>query len=518
MPRLSNGSSKAERDRVRERMRAVGCGVDRIAEELSRRFRMRPRAAWRYALGWPQWKLAQEYNRRNPGARMSESRVSEFENWPIGGTAPSVRYIVSLASTYGNGCTPEALVDLEDLEQLDPADRCALVGRGREAAARQTQPVQQAHNAPDGAHWEAGQGRRQPVTVAPTREEVAMAADDSARFGRWSANTNVDADLLDQMQTDLDELAVRYLNLPPAMLFRPLVDARNQAVELITRRQPPKFTMRLYRVVAQACALLAHASADLGADNAAKSQARTARRCADYSDYTELDPYIVWVQSNVAFWRNDYATAANLVEAALRNARTASATLRLASQLARIEASRGHATQVRQALAVAEQAMSDSSETQPGVLAFPVGKAAYYASEACLKLGGPDDLRQSVQWATTAVNAFSTDLNPSEALVAAARFDLMQAQLASGQLDAVQEGLGQVIDATSGDHRTVPVISRAFALRETLTRKYATAPGSIGEAIESLDHFCSAPAVFPHAISGEVESGSVPDNPPELGR
>jgi len=126
MPRNAGNSAKAERDQLRDRMRGWGCSVPQIAAEMGRRFNLRPRVAWRHALGWPQWKLAQQYNTLHPGARLSDSRVSEFEAWPQGGCPPSLRYLARLAATFGHGCTPAQLVDADDLEHLTPADRRLL--------------------------------------------------------------------------------------------------------------------------------------------------------------------------------------------------------------------------------------------------------------------------------------------------------------------------------------------------------------------------------------------------------
>lgn len=126
VPRKAETSAKAERDQLRERMHGYGCTIPQIAAEMARRFNLRPRVAWRHALGWPQWKVAQRYNVLHPGARLSDHRVSEFEVWPHGGCPPSLRYLARLAVTFGHGCTPAQLVDADDLEQLTPADRCLL--------------------------------------------------------------------------------------------------------------------------------------------------------------------------------------------------------------------------------------------------------------------------------------------------------------------------------------------------------------------------------------------------------
>lgn len=127
MPRPRRSSAKVQREQLRERMHAVGCGVDWIAAELARRFGHRPRAAWRYALGWPQWRLMQEYNRLHGIASVNANRVSAHETWPYGGEPPSLRYLANLAETYGHGCTPADLIDLDDLEHLDQGVRRILV-------------------------------------------------------------------------------------------------------------------------------------------------------------------------------------------------------------------------------------------------------------------------------------------------------------------------------------------------------------------------------------------------------
>ncbi|MGH3797134.1 MAG: hypothetical protein ACRDSP_19860 [Pseudonocardiaceae bacterium] len=84
-------------------MCTLGASVPQIAAEMTRRFALRPRVAWRHALGWPQWKLAQRYNTAHPGAKLSDNRISEYENWPHGGSPPSLRYLARLAATSCHG-------------------------------------------------------------------------------------------------------------------------------------------------------------------------------------------------------------------------------------------------------------------------------------------------------------------------------------------------------------------------------------------------------------------------------
>ncbi len=118
-------------------MRGYGCAVGQIAADMARRFGLRPRVAWRHALGWTQWQVSQQYNTLHPGAKLSDHRVSEYEVWPHGGAPPSLRYLARLAATFGHGCTPAQLVDADDLEQLSPADR-SLLTTGHPATASNT--------------------------------------------------------------------------------------------------------------------------------------------------------------------------------------------------------------------------------------------------------------------------------------------------------------------------------------------------------------------------------------------
>jgi hypothetical protein len=518
MPRKAGASGKAERDQLRDRMRALGCSVAQIAAEMARRFNLRPRAAWRHALGWPQWKLALEYNTAHPGTRLADNRVSEYESWPHGGTQPGVRYLANLAATFGHGCTPAQLVDADDMEHLSPADRRLLTpapaGNALVVTATSTPPPNPAMVVVpgNGAHPDLRPAGRGIDTVGslgsrrivrcdarglPIREEVVMAAEESAQFRRWSATTNVDDDVLEQMEADVAEIALRYLIDPPASVFSRLIGARNDVFTLIAGRQSPRHTMDLYKIGGQMCALLAHASADLGHPHAANTHARTALHCAEVAGHTPLRVYTRWVQSNVAYWNGDYDNAAGLVESALPDATTGTALLRLTSQQARINAARHDPAGVARALAVAASAPTDPTADEPGVFAFATGKAAYYASEAHRELGGTGHLNAAVNWAVTAVDEFAAERRPNPQFVAAASIDLARAHLARGDLDAVGEHLAPILSSTVTEQRTVPVISRATSLNLLLAKHPDIVSSRVAGLRDDLAEFCAAPAISP---------------------
>ncbi len=133
----SHPSVRAEQQDVRERMRALGLGYREIAGEFARRYRLRPRAAWRQTYGWTLKQAADQINAHtgdiglDPGgiASMTASHLCEYENWPGEGREPTGRkptpYLLALlASVYG--CTAADLLDLADYEHLTPADRLIL--------------------------------------------------------------------------------------------------------------------------------------------------------------------------------------------------------------------------------------------------------------------------------------------------------------------------------------------------------------------------------------------------------
>ena len=126
---------KAELDGLRERMRKLGLGYDEIAAEVARRYRLRPREAYRQAWGWSLDHAAARFNAlaaqegTDPQARagMTGPHLCEHERWPDGGRKPPVHVLVLLAQMYQTDVL--ALLDLADHENLAPPDRLTLIRR-----------------------------------------------------------------------------------------------------------------------------------------------------------------------------------------------------------------------------------------------------------------------------------------------------------------------------------------------------------------------------------------------------
>jgi hypothetical protein len=130
-------SLRREKRDLREQMRSMGLGYRDIAAEFARRYRLRPRAAWRDAYGWSLQDTADRINdfRGNTGldpggiASMTASHLSEYERWPGHGPEPAGRrpnpYLLAvLAAVYD--CAVTDLIDLPDRQHLPPGDLLIL--------------------------------------------------------------------------------------------------------------------------------------------------------------------------------------------------------------------------------------------------------------------------------------------------------------------------------------------------------------------------------------------------------
>jgi hypothetical protein len=104
-------SLRKEKRELREKMRAMGLDYRDIAAEFGRRYRLRPRAAWREAYGWSLQEAADRINEfrgdvgLDPGgfAGMTAPHLCEYENWP--GHGPQLSGRLPTCSRCSRRCT-----------------------------------------------------------------------------------------------------------------------------------------------------------------------------------------------------------------------------------------------------------------------------------------------------------------------------------------------------------------------------------------------------------------------------
>jgi transcriptional regulator with XRE-family HTH domain len=134
---VGQASSRGERHRLAQQLRADGRTWAEIAEILRGQLSVSARAAMRLAHGWTQQRAADEWELRWPDKPKEKKWFSYQERWPNGGRAPSLADLNKLAQLYQCAVT-DLLTDL-DYGDLDPlANRQASASSAKRASASQS--------------------------------------------------------------------------------------------------------------------------------------------------------------------------------------------------------------------------------------------------------------------------------------------------------------------------------------------------------------------------------------------
>jgi hypothetical protein len=204
----------------------------------------------------------------------------------------------------------------------------------------------------------------------------------------------------------------------------------------------------------------------------------------------------------VAYWNGDHRRAAELAHSGQRYATVGTSLLRLASQEARAYAAARDEREVERALATATAAREQTPmpDEVGGVFHFEPGKAAYYASEARLALGGEDNYRRATTEAEQALALFAAvpDGERCPEFVAAAQLDLVAAHLALSDLEGAEEHLRSVLQLRT-ESRTLPVAHRMAKADAMLTGPDFAGTALAVEMREQIALFCAytAPRELP---------------------
>lgn len=370
--------------------------------------------------------------------------------------------------------------------KLEPTEQAGAQGilvqvASSPASSRQDVPLTEARCA----------GPRTPLE-GTLGEEIAMSTDESARFVRQARGT-VDHDVLDQLRSDVANIAASYLTQPPYLTFTPLARLRREVFDLLDQRQRPAVLPDLYRIAGQLCALMAHASLDLGQAYAAETHTRTAWLCADLSEDNQLRTYTRWVQSMVAYWSGRYKVAAEIAQLGQQYATSGTSLLRLASQEARAHAAAEDRSAVEQSLALAlaaRETANVSEDAAGGVFCFEPGKAAYYASEVRVSLGGEGNFRRAISEAGQALDLFNAQAEQDRCaeFVAAAQIDGTLGHIALRDLDAAVDQLQPVLTLPA-ENRTLPIAQRMQRVGHSLTHPYFAGSTLAAELRERISFF-----------------------------
>jgi transcriptional regulator with XRE-family HTH domain len=470
--------------RLRRTLAELGLVGDEIAHALATELHLRPRAGYRYACGLSGQNVADLYNSRfgtaaSP-APMSKTRISEYENWPIGQSTrrPSAAVLRNLAAIYQT--TLRSLLDHHDLAALTDRQRqdllapeanpAVMVTHSKAGRAGPAQPARWRGNLTDeqsGTHEPAG------TWPSSTGGNLIMAAARQAgdHSGREGAG-NLDAATLEQLDDHVRRLARAYLTGPMMPLFGELALIRNRAYELLERTQRLPQRADLYLAAGQLSCLLAGTSCDLGYPAAAIEQARAARTYAELIGHPALWAYASGMLSTFFSLDGQHHRALEHARAGLARLAAGSAAVRLHSLEALAASRLGRTDEAETALAAAVRARDDARGDDPihdltgGMFTSTPAKHAYMSAMARTNLGQPQD---TITEATRAIRLWAD--GPAEECAGSAlvvtRIDIVTAHLLLRDLDAAHEALQPVLTAPN-EQRTTIVVKRLDSLENPL--------------------------------------------------
>lgn len=221
---------------------------------------------------------------------------------------------------------------------------------------------------------------------------TADAAFQALRFMEEMAATNVtDLELAD-LESQVAQQATQYVHTPLRDLFTDMVGTRDQLFRLLKGRQFPRQTQRLYLLAGASSLLLAHASQNLGDEEAALIQLQTAWTLAEHTDSDDLRAWVKGTVALIAEWSTDQQVALEYTQQATQFATGAETRARIAAIEARTAARIGDRNRALQALDDLHRARDLTSRTDElgrfgGILTFPEAKQEYYIGGTYALLG-----------------------------------------------------------------------------------------------------------------------------------
>lgn len=401
-------SAKALREQLRRDL--SGLPLPRVAAEFGRQLNVRPRVAWRYAMGWPQWKLVQEFRSANPHLAVSDSRVSEWESWPHGGARPSLEVLGALALVFGQGCTVADLLDEHDLAQMSEAERQVLTAEQRPSAAGRQEAGAEAGGALSvlSVPWTAAGGlllidsatgdeirdRRELLSLS-AGAVVGIAHDwltiEAPQVDSAAGGGRIDGALAASLEQRLPTL--RHIDHTLGGLrARPLVDAELRLVNDVLTRSTytDPVGRRLFAVAAELCRVAGWASCDAGHHATAERYWSAGIRAAHLAGDRGIGANILKSMSLQRAEAGQYAQAIALAEAASEGVRGTDDRVlaMLTVRQARTHASRGDRADTERLLARAETHMERANAGTPSWAVYFDDAEFHAQAGACYLLLG----------------------------------------------------------------------------------------------------------------------------------
>jgi hypothetical protein len=267
---------------------------------------------------------------------------------------------------------------------------------------------------------------------------------------------------IEQVQAEVWRLARDFTSLPPLLLLAEARRTRDITYSLLDRTRRPAQTADLYLAAGQLCGLMASASFDLAAWDAAEEQSRAANLYAELVDHPGLRAWARGTQALVQFWTGRPRQALVHIAAGLDGAPAGAALARLKAIEARaLSLLGGDPAQALRTVNLADDALAGQREDDlhheiGGEFGWEASRHDGCISTALLAVGDPA--------AAAARARTSLEQNAREPVTGGVdhvRVNLACANLRLGDLDAATDALTLVWD--------VPIPQRRHSLTDRLT-------------------------------------------------
>jgi tetratricopeptide (TPR) repeat protein len=498
-------SLRKEKRELREKMRAMGLDYRDIAAEFGRRYRLRPRAAWREAYGWSLQETADRINEfrgdigLDPGgfAGMTAPHLCEHESWPghgpeMSGRRPTPYLLALLAAVYV--CAITDLIDLADREHLPQADLLILDKYSQPRVSRTAvEPASQPESGPP-AILAADITRHQALTSSPVPQHVAyrwfrefvlngswigreveMAAHDGSEHAERAEQRDIGDATLEQLRSDVIRLSHAYMTGEPFGMFQEMRRVRERMYAALDRRLWPRDQTDLYLLLGCLNCLMAAAADDLGYPSASEELIRAGWAYAVAIDHKPLMAKLRADLAAVAYWRNRPRQARDLAASGLKYLAGGPNAAQLHLKYGRAAARLGDADVARRAIGQAQDAreLANEDDLLPlgGEFGFSRASQYYLAGSTLLEITGAEhDAITELERATELYEAGPEEgEDHSFELRMLAQIELAAARLRVGELDGARPALRPVLALPPGQ-RIDPLPQRLETVRAELAR------------------------------------------------
>ncbi|MBD0744980.1 hypothetical protein [Streptomyces sp. CBMA152] len=331
-----------------------------------------------------------------------------------------------------------------------------------------------------------------------TESDITMTAREAAAHAGDAASAHLPDMTLDQLDDDVQALAVDYETTDPVTAFRKAEALLLDAQDKLTRTRRPSQHSRLYLAAGQAGALLSVASFDLGMLGPATQFARTAAMYGQVIEHGPLQAYAHGVLAYLAYWDGRPTAALRDVQVAKSFAGVGdTGRIRLSAIEARAYAHLGRVREAERALRTALEpgsgARDELHDDVGGEFAFAPERAAMSHTTTYLVLG---DHQRAEASALHALHLLENVPHADRPVLMQVTVDLARARLQRDELDGADEALAPVF-ATSVEWRTIGLVDRVSHLRTSLTRHDMGRAPLGRELAERIEDFIAVTAARP---------------------